>query len=155
MSRLVRCRSRAEGRDGDDREGNVITVQGPKGQLKRQFPAEMQFEQADGQVQVHPSDRPEDAPGAARPEPRLLNNMVTGVSQGFTRVLDVEGVGYRATMMGKNLVMLVGYSHPVEIVAAAGITFEVDKTGPADHHHGHRQATGRPDGRPDPRSAAA
>ena len=53
----------------------------------------------------------------------LLNNMVTGVSQGFTRMLDVEGVGYRAAMMGKNLVMFVGYSHPVEIVPPAGISF--------------------------------
>jgi large subunit ribosomal protein L6 len=59
----------------------------------------------------------------------LLYNMVHGVTNGYKRVLDVEGVGYRAGMIGKNLVMMVGYSHPVEMVPPSGITFEVDKTG--------------------------
>ena len=60
----------------------------------------------------------------------LLNNMVMGVSKGFSRVMDVEGVGYRAAIMGKNLVMMVGYSHPVEIVPRRRASaFEVDKTG--------------------------
>ena len=107
----------------------LVTVKGPKGQLKQQFPADISIEQADGQVQVtRPTDQKTHRAlhGLSR---ALLNNMVVGVSQGFTRVLDVEGVGYRAAMMGKNLVMLVGYSHPVEIVPPAGIAFEVDKTG--------------------------
>jgi large subunit ribosomal protein L6 len=108
---------------------NMITVQGPKGQLSGRFPAEMTFGQANGQVQV---DRPSDQKthralhGLSR---ALLNNMVVGVSQGYTRVLDVEGVGYRAAMLGKSLVVLVGYSHPVEIMPPPGIAFEVDKTG--------------------------
>ena len=55
--------------------------------------------------------------------------MVTGVNTGFKRVLEVEGVGYRAGVMGKNLVVIVGYSHPVEIVPPSGVSFEVDKTG--------------------------
>ena len=109
--------------------GNSITVQGPKGRLTGQFPAVITFEQADGQVEVkRPTDQKTHRAlhGLSR---ALLNNMVIGVSQGFTRIMDVEGVGYRAAMMGKNLVVLVGYSHPVEIVPPAGITFDVDKTG--------------------------
>ncbi len=109
--------------------GNLITVQGPKGQLKRRFPADIHFEQVDGQVQVtRPTDQKTHRAlhGLSR---ALLNNMVTGVSQGFTRIMDVEGVGYRAATMGKNLVVVVGYSHPVEMVPPPGIAFEVDKTG--------------------------
>jgi len=110
-------------------QGNLITVSGPKGQLQYQFPPDMRFEMKDGRIQVF---RPSDAKihralhGLSR---ALLQNMVTGVSKGFTRVLEVEGVGYRASMLGKNLVVVVGYSHPVEIVPPPGITFEVDKTG--------------------------
>jgi large subunit ribosomal protein L6 len=110
-------------------QGNLITVSGPKGQLQYQFPPDMRFEMKDGWIQVF---RPSDAKihralhGLSR---ALLQNMVTGVSKGFTRVLEVEGVGYRASMLGKNLVVVVGYSHPVEIVPPPGITFEVDKTG--------------------------
>jgi large subunit ribosomal protein L6 len=110
-------------------QGNFITVKGPKGQLQQQFPAEITFAIENGEVQV---TRPTDAKnhralhGLSR---ALLNNMVTGVATGFTRVLEIEGVGYRAGMMGKNLVMLVGYSHPVEVVAPPGVNFEVDKSG--------------------------
>ncbi len=110
-------------------QGNQITVQGPKGQLKRQFPADIHFEHADGQVNVtRPTDQKTHKAlhGLSR---ALLNNMVTGVSKGFQTVLEVEGVGYRAAMLGKNLVMVVGYSHPVEMVPPPGIAFEVDKTG--------------------------
>jgi large subunit ribosomal protein L6 len=108
---------------------NVVTVQGPKGQLEQRFPTEITIEQADGEMRVNrPTDQKNHRAlhGLSR---SLLNNMVVGVSKGFTRILDVEGVGYRASMAGKNLVMLVGYSHPVEIQPPAGISFEVDKTG--------------------------
>jgi large subunit ribosomal protein L6 len=110
-------------------EGNLITVQGPKGQLSGNFSGRMTFEQADGEVKVgRPSDQKTDRAlhGLSR---ALLNNMVVGVSQGFTRVLDVEGVGYRAALLEKSLVVLVGYSHPVQIDPPPGISFEVDKTG--------------------------
>jgi large subunit ribosomal protein L6 len=59
----------------------------------------------------------------------LVNNMVTGVSSGYVRKLDIEGVGYRAGMLGRDLVVMVGFSHPVQIIAPEGIAFEVDKTG--------------------------
>lgn len=110
-------------------KGNFIKVQGPKGQLEQQFPTEISIEQVDGEVRVsRPTDHKNHRAlhGLSR---ALLNNMVIGVSQGFTRVLDIEGVGYRSAMSGKNLVVFVGYSHPVEIIPPDGISFEVDKTG--------------------------
>ncbi len=110
-------------------QGNFVTVKGPKGQLQQQFPPDITLEVAASEVRV---TRPTDTQthralhGLSR---ALLNNMVHGVSAGYTRQLDIEGVGYRAGMMGKDLVVIVGYSHPVEMVPPAGITFEVDKTG--------------------------
>jgi large subunit ribosomal protein L6 len=109
--------------------GNAVTVWGPKGQLEHQFPAEIIFERVGDEIRVgrFADQKAQRAlHGLSR---ALLNNMVIGVSKGFTQVMEVEGVGYRSAMMGKNLVVMVGYSHPVEIVAPAGITFEVDKTG--------------------------
>lgn len=110
-------------------ESNLVTVKGPKGQLQQQFPTEITLEQAGSEVRV---SRPTDAKthralhGLSR---ALLNNMVTGVHSGFKRILEVEGVGYRAGMLGKDLVVIVGYSHPVQTVPPPGITFEVDKAG--------------------------
>lgn len=110
-------------------ESNLVTVKGPKGQLQQQLPQEMGIEVAETEVHVN---RPSDAKphkalhGLTR---ALLNNMVLGVNTGFKRVLEVEGVGYRAGLLGKNLVVLVGYSHPVEFLPPPGIAFEVDKTG--------------------------
>lgn len=109
--------------------GNLVTVKGPKGELKQQFPGEIGLEQVDSTIHVsRPTDQKAHRAlhGLSR---ALLNNMVTGVSKGYTRALDVEGVGYRAAMLGKNLVVFVGYSHPVETVPPPGIAFEVDKTG--------------------------
>jgi len=110
-------------------ESNLVIVKGPKGQLKQQLPKEITVDIAGGQVRV---TRPSDAKthramhGLSR---ALLNNMIHGVHAGFTRVLDIEGVGYRAGIIGKNLVVMVGYSHPLEFAPPAGITFEVDKSG--------------------------
>ncbi len=108
---------------------NFVTVKGPKGQLEQRFPAEIAIEVASTEVTVK---RPSDAKahkalhGLSR---ALLNNMVVGVNEGFKRVLEVEGVGYRAGLMGKNLVVMAGLSHPVELLPPPGIAFEVDKTG--------------------------
>ena len=107
-------------------KGSFVRVKGPKGQLEHTFPAAMKITMDGGVVTV---ERPSDAKehralhGMTR---ALINNMVTGVSAGFEKVLQVEGVGYRAEMSGKNLVLNVGYSHPVEIVPDEGITFDVD-----------------------------
>lgn len=110
-----------------DIQQNTVRVKGPKGELVRTFDPEMQIGLEDKRVIVQrPTDhrRHRALHGLTR---ALLNNMVLGVSQGFTRRLEIEGVGYRAELQGKNLVLHVGYSHPVVMEPPAGIVFEVDK----------------------------
>jgi large subunit ribosomal protein L6 len=106
--------------------GTTVLVKGPKGQMTHTFPARMVLEMEDDKLLVkRQSDDRIDRSlhGMTR---ALINNMVTGVSTGFTRVLEVNGVGYRAEMQGKNLVLFVGYSHPVTIEPPEGISFETD-----------------------------
>ncbi len=108
---------------------NSVTVKGPKGELQRDFPPEINLKQEDGQIVVtrnsdHRTHRAKH--GLTR---ALLNNMVTGVSTGFRRQLYIEGVGYRAVIEGKKLVLNVGYSHNVVFEPPAGVSFEIDKTG--------------------------
>jgi large subunit ribosomal protein L6 len=107
-------------------DGSSVRVKGPKGELQHTFPAVMQISVEDGHVIVNrPNDERQNRSlhGMTR---ALIQNMVTGVSSGFERVLEVNGVGYRAEMKGKTLVLYVGYSHPVEVEPPAGISFEVD-----------------------------
>jgi large subunit ribosomal protein L6 len=109
-------------------ESGQVTVKGPKGELSRQVDRALRIEISDGQLQVsRPSDQPRHRAlhGLTR---SLLANMVTGVSQGFTKVLELHGVGYRAQMQGSTLVLAVGFSHPVQIVPASGIELEVERT---------------------------
>lgn len=106
-------------------EDNTVTVKGPKGELTRQFNQDMKFEQEGNIITVvRPSDSKEHRTihGTTR---ALLANMVTGVSEGFTRSLELIGVGYRASMQGNKLVLNVGYSHPVEFTPEAGLEVEV------------------------------
>jgi large subunit ribosomal protein L6 len=108
---------------------NLVTIQGPKGRLEQSFPPDVKIELVANAVQVsRPSDaKPHKAMhGMTR---ALILNMVHGVSAGYSRQLDVEGVGYRAAVLGKNLVMFLGFSHPVELMPPPGVVFEVDKTG--------------------------
>jgi len=105
--------------------GNVIEVKGPKGQLSREFHPDMQVELVDGTILVtRPSDEKEHRSlhGLTR---TLIANMVKGVTEGFTRNLEIVGVGYRAAKQGNKLVLTVGYSHPVEIEPAPGIEIDV------------------------------
>ena len=106
--------------------GNVVTVKGPKGTLERALPTEMEIKVEDGHVVV---TRPNDLKkmkalhGLTR---SLIQNMVTGVNEGYTKELEVNGVGYRAQKQGKKLVLSLGYSHPVEMEDPEGIESKVD-----------------------------
>ncbi len=107
-------------------DGNVVTVKGSKGTLERALPVEMDIKVEDGNVVVsRPNDlkRMKALHGLTR---SLIQNMVIGVSEGYTKTLEVNGVGYRAAKQGKKLVLNLGYSHPVEMEDPEGITTAVD-----------------------------
>ena len=102
-------------------EGNVVTVKGPKGTLERALPTEMEIKVEDGHVVVsRPNDlkKMKSLHGLTR---SLIHNMVVGVSEGYTKELEVNGVGYKAAKQGKKLVLSLGYSHPVEMEDPEGI----------------------------------
>ena len=106
-------------------EDNTVTVKGPKGELVRSFHQDMKIEQEGNVITVsRPSDSKEHRTnhGTTR---ALLANMVTGVSVGFEKSLELIGVGYRAQLQGKKLVLNVGYSHPVEFTPEDGLEVEV------------------------------
>ncbi|MCD8077245.1 MAG: 50S ribosomal protein L6 [Lachnospiraceae bacterium] len=107
-------------------ENNKVTVKGPKGTLERVLPAEMTIEVAGTEVKVsRPNDlkKMKSLHGLTR---TLIHNMVIGVSQGYEKVLEINGVGYRAQKQGKTLVLSLGYSHPVEMVDPEGIEVVCD-----------------------------
>jgi large subunit ribosomal protein L6 len=107
--------------------GTNVGVKGPKGEMKRAFSPLIGIAMENGQIMItRHSDQPAERAlhGTTR---AVLANMIHGVSTGFERVLEIEGVGYRAEMKGKNLVLYMGYSHPVEMEPPAGISFDVDQ----------------------------
>jgi large subunit ribosomal protein L6 len=102
-----------------------VTVKGPKGELEQEVSREMQVELADGTLTVQrPTDRGDHRAlhGLTR---SLLANMVVGVTEGYEKRLEIQGVGYRAQLRGKDLELSLGYSHPVSVEAPEGIEFEV------------------------------
>ena len=109
-------------------EGSNVVVKGPKGELQREVHPDIGVQLDDGKISV---TRSSDLPyhralhGLTR---ALLANMVTGVLTGFSKTLELLGVGYRAQQMGQNIQIAVGYSHPVDVKAPAGITLEVEGT---------------------------
>jgi len=108
-------------------QGSQVAVTGPKGNLSREFHPDMEIEQEGGQLVVHrPTDQRHHKAlhGLTR---ALLNNMVIGVTQGFQKQLEVQGVGYRVDLQGDGgLLLQLGFSHPVHIAAMEGIAFEVE-----------------------------
>ncbi|PHV71318.1 50S ribosomal protein L6 [Sporanaerobium hydrogeniformans] len=107
-------------------EGNVVTVKGPKGTLTRTFDLAMNIAQEGNEIIVtRPNDlkRNRSLHGLTR---TLIANMVEGVTNGFTKVLEINGVGYRAQKQGKKLVLSLGYSHPVEMEDPEGLTTTVE-----------------------------
>jgi large subunit ribosomal protein L6 len=109
-------------------EGQTVTVKGPKGELSRTLPSEVEVLQEGETVLVN--RRNESRPARQRHGlcRTLVANMVEGVSQGFSKKLEIQGVGYRAAVQGKNLNLAMGYSHPVNIEPPEGITFAVEGT---------------------------
>lgn len=106
-------------------ENNFVTVKGPKGELSRQINKNMKLTLDNGVLTVErPSDEKEDHAmhGLSR---TLINNMIIGVTQGFSKTLEINGVGYRAAKQGQNINFTLGFSHPVVKEPPAGITFEV------------------------------
>ena len=106
-------------------EPDVVRVNGPRGTLEERVSPELTIEKEEGQVVVkRPTDRGEHRAlhGLTR---SLIANMVTGVTEGFEKRLEIQGVGYRANLRGKDIELAVGYSHPVTINAPEGIEFEV------------------------------
>lgn len=106
-------------------DGSFVSVKGPKGELSRELPKDMKIEQADGNIVVsRPSDDKihRSLHGLTR---TLVANMVTGVTQGFTKNLEIAGVGYRAAKAGTKLNLTLGFSHPVEVEPPKGITIDV------------------------------
>lgn len=105
----------------------VITVKGPKGTLSREVHPKIHMDIQDGVITVSPKEESRDARALWGLTRSLVNNMVVGVSTGFTRVLEVIGVGYRADVQGQTLNLALGYSHPIEFPLPKGITAAVDK----------------------------
>lgn len=103
---------------------NVVTVKGPKGQLERAMRNEVNIVVENNAVIVSRDNDLKNVRALHGLTRSLINNMVIGVTEGFAKTLDLVGVGYRAQLQGKKLVMNLGYSHPVEIEAVEGITFE-------------------------------
>lgn len=106
-------------------DGSAVTVKGPKGTLSGTFNSNMSIELDAGVITVsRPNDEKENRAlhGLTR---TLISNMVVGVSEGFKKDLEIVGVGYRAAMEGKSLVLTIGYSHPVKMDPPAGVTVEV------------------------------
>ena len=102
-------------------ENNKVTVKGPKGTLERVLPAEMSIKEEDGQfIVTRPSDlkKMKSLHGLTR---TLINNMIVGVTAGYEKKLEINGVGYRAQKQGKKLVLSLGYSHPVEMEDPEGL----------------------------------
>lgn len=107
-------------------DGVEVRVKGPKGEMKRAFSPLIDIKKEDNQLTIsrksdHPAERA--LHGTTR---AVIANMIHGVSKGFEVILQVEGVGYRAEMEGKNLALFVGYSHPVKMEPPAGVSFETD-----------------------------
>jgi len=116
-----------------DITGSQMKVVGPKGELSRSLPARVHLEKTDSQILVSLGEKTSASRELHRPKAlwglvrQLVFNMVEGVSKGYEKKLEIEGVGYKAQVQGKDLVLDVGFSHTVTIEGSAGVNFAVDK----------------------------
>jgi large subunit ribosomal protein L6 len=106
-------------------DGSTVSVKGPKGELTQSFTDMITFSLADDTVVVERPDDSREARALHGLTRTLISNMVTGVSEGYAKNLEIVGVGYRATLKGSDLELALGFSHPVVVVPEQGITFEV------------------------------
>lgn len=102
-------------------EGQILSVKGPKGTLTLQMRDEISYDISEGQISVQPANATKQARAFWGMQRTLVQNLVTGVSDGFTKVLEITGVGYRAAAQGKKLNMKLGYSHDVDIAIPDGL----------------------------------
>ena len=126
MSRIGKTPVKIPEKVSVDIDGLNVTVKGPKGELKRLMPDGISFDKKDDEILISPSTTKRysrQRHGLCR---TLIFNMVQGVSEGFTKKLEIVGVGSRAQVKGKNLVVSAGYSHPVEMIPPDGITYKVE-----------------------------
>ena len=126
MSRIGKSPVKIPDKVSVDINGLVITVKGPKGVLKRIMPEGVKFDQTENQIVLTPATTKRysrERHGLCR---TLLFNMVHGVTEGYSKNLEIVGVGSRAQVKGKNLVVSAGYSHPVEMTPPDGITYKVE-----------------------------
>jgi large subunit ribosomal protein L6 len=107
-------------------DGGTVKVKGPKGELSRDFPAGISFALDDGKVTVSRPDDEKESRALHGLSRSLLANMITGVADGFTKTLELQGVGYRVTQAGEKVTLAVGFSHPVEVAPPPGIQLEVE-----------------------------
>lgn len=107
--------------------GRSVSVKGPKGELSWEHPAKVSLKEADGKLLVERADDSRPAKALHGLSRSLISNMVTGVSEGYVRNLELVGVGYKVQVQGQKLIFALGYSHPVEYDLPAGMSAEVDK----------------------------
>ena len=135
-------------------DGQQVEVKGPKGELKHVLVDEVIAKLEDGSIEVAPRDDTQAARAMWGMSRTLVANLVTGVTEGFTKKLEITGVGYRAAVQGSNVQLQLGYSHDMSFPIPArhpGGVPEADR----DRDHGHRQAEGRPGRRRDQAVQAA
>ena len=108
-------------------EGNEITTKGPKGELSLLFRPEISVKEKEGQIEVSIKEKTKDSPAFWGLTRSLINNQIIGVTKGFEKKLEIQGVGYKAKIEGENLVCELGFSHSVKIKKPEGIEFTVEK----------------------------
>ena len=106
---------------------NKIKVEGPKGKLEKNIPPEIDVQIKEGIILVFPKSKTKKAKALWGTMRQIISNMIEGVTKGFEKKLEIEGLGYRASLVGDELVLEVGFSHPVKIKKPEGINFSVEK----------------------------
>lgn len=107
--------------------GQEISVKGPKGQLKQIIPEEIKAENSNNQIVFMISNQTKNSSACWGLSRSLVNNMIKGVTEGFEKKLEIEGVGYKVALQGADIILNIGFSHPVIIKAPQGIVFKVEK----------------------------